>query len=70
MQAYDQWEADEAAAAAQLAKQQKNHKAKGKAAGKGKAAAKGKKATPWSDDEGVGAMDDSEDEFVVSAGLG
>jgi hypothetical protein len=61
-QAYDQWEADEAASAAQLARQQQRHKAKagGKGGAKGGAAAAkkgggagaGKKAAnPWSDGE-------------------
>jgi hypothetical protein len=73
LQAYDQWEAEEAAAAQQLIKQQQKAKARGKAAAKGAKGGKGKKAaaTPWSDDEDDGDDDvemmDSEDEFVVSA---
>jgi hypothetical protein len=73
VQAYDMWEAEEAAAAQQLIKQQQKAKARGKAAAKGAKGGKGKKAaTPWSDDEDAGDDDvemmDSEDEFVVSAG--
>jgi hypothetical protein len=74
-QAYDQWEAEEAAAAQQLIKQQQKAKARGKAAAKGAKGGKGKKAaSPWSDDGDDGDDDvemmDSDDEFVVRARLG
>lgn len=72
-QAYNQWEADEAAAAEKLVAQQRRHKAKAGAGGKGKkgaagagrkggaAGAGGKKAAashPWSDDDEGGSEDD------------
>ncbi|KAF6262252.1 DNA topoisomerase [Scenedesmus sp. NREL 46B-D3] len=66
VQAYDLWEAEEAAAANQLVRQQQKAKARGKAAAKGAKGGKGKKAaTPWSDDDDDVEMMDSEDEFVA-----
>jgi hypothetical protein len=74
VQAYDQWEAEEAAAAQRLVSQQRKHKANVGGKGKKGAAAAGKKggkkANPWSDgeadsDAGDMDLDDDDDAYVV-----